>query len=137
MKRIEPGVGRLLQLRKRAELGRLRGAGFRAGRLEATLQAVVGERALVRRTCLLVDADDAVRARRDTVPATVADVLLDEDGVELGADDGVGGAHLHAARVLAVLADVRHHQKGGSVARAGPALPYAFVQLYVTPILRL
>src|SRR4029079_2438256 len=58
----------------------------------------------------LVESDDAVRAGRDAIAAAVANVLLDEHGVELGTDDGVRRTDLEAAGLLAVLADVGHHQ---------------------------
>src|SRR5207244_2814392 len=71
---------------------------------------VVAEGALLRGSGVAVEADDAVGAGRDAVAAPVADILLDEDGVELGTHDGVGGADFQAAGVGAVLADVRHHR---------------------------
>src|SRR5207249_2821631 len=74
--------------------------------------AVVTKRALVRGPGLLVEPDDAVRAGRDAVTASVAHVLLDEDRVVLGAHDRVRGTDLETARVLTVLADVAHHQPG-------------------------
>src|SRR5205823_813730 len=136
--RVEGGQARvrsLLQLRQRPELDRLGRTGFGTGRLHAALQAVVAHGALVRRAGRLVHADHAVRAGRDAVAAAVADVLLDEDRVELGADDGAGRANLHAARVLAVLADVGHHQPSRPVARAGRAVWNLVVELHVPPVL--
>src|SRR5207248_10385210 len=73
------------------------------------LQAVVAKGALPRDT-LLVHRDDAERAPRNAVAAAVADVLLDIDRVVLGPSDRACWAHLEAARLDAVLADVRHHQ---------------------------
>src|SRR5688500_13806212 len=57
-----------------------------------------------------VDLDDAERTRRDAVAATVAGVRLDHDRVELGPDDGCGGAHCEAAGLDEVPADVAQHQ---------------------------
>src|SRR5205823_9987847 len=48
--------------------------------------------------------------RRDAVAAAVADVVLDHDGAELGAEDRARRADVEAARVRAVLAHVRAHQ---------------------------
>src|SRR5207245_10815227 len=87
---------------------------FRARRLEAALQAVVAERALLRDALFLVEADDPVGAGRDAVAAAVADVVLNVHGVVLGPHQGIRRTHFHAARVLTVLADVAHRQ---------PALP--------------
>src|SRR5207302_7360891 len=44
--------------------------------------------------------------------APIADVLLDEDGVELGPDNGVSRTDFQTAGVRAVLANVRHHRPG-------------------------
>src|SRR5439155_25553539 len=131
----QPYVRLLLELRQRPELDRLGRARFRASRLESTPQAVVAQRALVSGARLSVHADYAVRTRRDAVAAAVAHVLLDEDGVELGADDGAGRTDLHAAGLLAVLADVRHHQPGGAVARGRGLIGHVLDELDVAPVL--
>ena len=89
-----------------AELNRLRRTGGRARRLQAGLLAVVAERALERPSVVGPPIDDAERAGDDAVAAAVADVGLDEDAAELGADDRSGRARFEAAGVLAVLADV-------------------------------
>src|SRR5262249_40949135 len=83
------------------------------------LEPVVAEGALVGGARPLTEADHPVGAGRDAVPAAVAGLLLDEDCVELGADDRVCWADLQAGRVLAVLADVRHHEPGLTVADCG------------------
>ena len=44
------------------------------------------------------------------VAAAIADVLLDVDRIVLGLDDRVGRTDFHAARVRAMLADVRHQE---------------------------
>src|SRR5205823_10802259 len=56
--------------------------------------------------------DHGIGTRRDAVAATVANVLLNVDGVELGANDGVGWADLETTGVRTVLADVGHHRPG-------------------------
>src|SRR5256885_2363501 len=78
----EPIVGELVQVHDVAELDRLGRAGFGAGRLQATLKAVVTEGAFLCHTLLLIEADHPVRARRDAVAAAVAHVLLDVNRVE-------------------------------------------------------
>src|SRR5207245_4225979 len=54
--------------------------------------------------------EDAERARGDAVAAAVADVLLDDDRAELGAEERSGRADVEARGVRAVLADVGRHQ---------------------------
>src|SRR2546429_3718536 len=98
------------QLGDRPELDRVRGARLRARGLEADLEPVVAERALLGRARYRIDVDHAERTRGDAGPTSVADVGLDHDGVELGADDRAGRAHLQASRLDAVLAHVAHHQ---------------------------
>ena len=56
------------------------------------------------------------RARRHAVAAAVADVLLDDDGAELGPEQRPGRADLEAGGVGAVLAHVRGHQPAEAVA---------------------
>src|SRR4030095_11477871 len=94
------------------------------------LCAVVAERAVRSEPGFLVVPDDVVRARRDTVAAPIADVVLDVDGVELRPDDRVGRADFHAARERAVLADVAHHAPGDGPLRRAP-----FDELDVAPVL--
>ncbi len=54
------------------------------------------------------------------VAAAVADVVLDDDGAELGTDQRTGWADVEAGGVRAVLADVRRHQPAQlAVARVG------------------
>src|SRR5689334_9317762 len=98
------------QLGDRPELDRVGRAGFGARRLEANLEPVVTQGALLRRARHRVDVDHAERAGGDTRPAAVADVGLDHHRVELGANDGAGGTHLEAPGLDAVLAHVAHHQ---------------------------
>src|SRR4029077_6575048 len=102
----------LAHLVERAEFDRLRRTRGGAGRFEIVLERVVGEGALWRGAGVVVEADDAVGARRDAVAAAIADVLLDEDRVELRTDDGVRGADFQAAGVGTVFANVRHHRPG-------------------------
>src|SRR5262249_31805921 len=54
--------------------------------------------------------ENAERARRDAVAAAVTDVLLHDDGAELGSEERAGRAGVEAPGVRAVLADVRLHE---------------------------
>src|SRR5687767_8045012 len=100
----------LPQLVQRAELNRCGRARLRArGRLSVQ-QAVVAERALPHPTVALALVDDAERAGGHAVAAAIADVLLHDDGAELGAEQRPGGAHLQAACPRAVLAHVGGHE---------------------------
>src|SRR6266704_6118606 len=138
---VEPGVDALrlelldallgpsAQLDDRPELDRVGRARLGARRLEPDAHAVVAERAFLRRARHGVHVDDAERAGGDTGPAAVAHVRLDDDRVELGADDGAGRAHLEATGLDAVLADVAHHQPAAVV---GPL--ELLDELYVAPV---
>src|SRR6266540_1106358 len=132
---VQALTGSRPQLVDRAELDRLGRAGLGAGRFHPALEPVVAQRALLRDTFVGVHLDHAVRAGRDAVAAAVADVRLDEDGVELGLDDRPGRADLHAAGVLAVLADVGHHEPGFSLARARGLVRHVVDELHVPPVL--
>src|SRR5215467_7376089 len=127
---VQSRTGDVLHRAQIAELDRLRRARLGAGRHQVGLQPVVAERALPGQAARLVEADDVIRAGRDAVAAAVADARLDIDGVELGPDDRVRGAHFHAARLRAVLADVAHHVPGHTALGGG-----ALVELDVTPVL--
>src|SRR5215510_9792117 len=127
---VHARAGDLLHGRELAELDRLGRARLGARRRQVGLQPVVAEGALAGQAARLVETDDVVRAGRDAVAAAVADARLDIDGVELRPDDGVGRAHLHAARQRAVLADVAHHAPGDAALGGGP-----LVELDVAPVL--
>ena len=105
----------------------VRRAGLGAGRRLVLDEPVVAERALlgdagdgffsgaltvapVWCTSRRAPLDDAERAPRHAVAAAVADVVLHHHGAELGAEQRTGRAHVQAAGVGAVLADVRRHQ---------------------------
>src|SRR5262249_34332325 len=101
----------------KAELDGLGRAGFRAGRPEAVVDAVVAERALLRGAGLLVERDHAERARRHAIAATVADVLVDVDRAVLGPVDRARRTGVEAAGLGAMLADVGHEQPRQVAAR--------------------
>src|SRR5438093_11294199 len=127
---VQARAGDLLHRGQIAELDRLGRARLGARGRQVGLQPVVAEGALAGQPAGLVEADDVVRTGRDAVAAAVAHVRLDVDGVELRPDDGVGRAHLHAARQRAVLADVAHHAPGDAALGGGP-----LVELHVAPVL--
>jgi hypothetical protein len=91
-------VGPGLQLVELPELDRLGRAGVRAGRFQVVPEPVVAERALPRPAVVLAPVDDPERAGGHAVPAAVADVRLDHDRAELGAEQGAGRADLEAGR---------------------------------------
>src|SRR5690606_19325293 len=118
---LDPVPGPAVQLLQSAELDGLCRAGFGAGRLQPALKSVVAERALLRRALVLVDIDHAEGAGGHAIAAAVADVLLDDHGIELGAEQRAGRAGLQAGRRVAVLADVAHHQPATLVLPLGRA----------------
>src|SRR5436309_3388281 len=103
------------QLADGAELDRVGRTGFRAGGLEPDAHAVVTERALLRRARDHVHIDDAKGTAGDAGAAAVAHIRLDYHGVELGADDRAGRAHLDTAGLDAMLAHVAHHEPAAVV----------------------
>src|SRR5205085_2542459 len=132
---LEPLVRAVAELVDLAELDRVGRAGLRARGLVAALQPVVAERALPDAAVLLLAeeregerrvrgrarqvalVEHAERARGDAVAAAVADVLLHDDGVVLGAEERAGRADVEAGGVGAVLADVAGHQPAQRILR--------------------
>src|SRR5881296_907421 len=107
------------QLVAEPELDGLGRTGLGARGAKAVVDAVVAERALPGGPGVLVEADDAERARRHAVATPVAGVLVDVDRAELRPVDGAGGARVQTSRVSAVLADVGHQQPREVTTRAG------------------
>src|SRR5205085_12121990 len=114
----EPLLAPLPQLVERPELDRVGRAGLCAGRLVAALQPVVAERALpdasvllapeegrrrIRRRRQMPLVEHAERTGRHAVPAPVADVLLDDDRVELRPEERTGRADVQTRGMRAVL----------------------------------
>ena len=97
------------------------GTGLGAGGFLAGAEPVVAHGALERPAVVGALLDDAVRAGRHAVAAAVADVLLDDDGAELGAEQRSGRADVEAGGVRAVLAHVRGHQPAQLAASVGLA----------------
>src|SRR5205807_4789326 len=114
----DPGAAALGELVERSEGDRPGGARTDARRLLVDLEAVVAERALVGAVVDVGAGDHPERAGADAVAAAVADVVLHEHGAELGAHDGAGRADVHAAGVLAVLADVGDEEPSVLAVRA-------------------
>src|SRR6201996_6325976 len=83
---------------------------------EAILLAVITQCALVGATILFVAADHSERAANNAVCAAVADVLLHVNIAELVVDECAGRADLHTRCVLAVFANIAHHQPASDVA---------------------
>src|SRR2546429_3647909 len=107
--------GTLRELREGAELDRCGRARLGAGWRHCVLEGFVAGGAFMPRPRLELAVlgcavDDPEGTGRHAETTAVADVLLDVDGVELGPDQGAGGAGLEASRVGAMLADVGHHQ---------------------------
>src|SRR3546814_6126778 len=75
---------------------------------------LVAERALMRLAVELIHGHDAEGAGRYAIAAAVADVLLHDHGVELGAENRAGRAGFQTGRGVAVLAHVAHHQPARS-----------------------
>ena len=93
-----------------AELDRVGGARLRARRLHVVEEPVVAEGALPDPAIVLALVQDAERTGDDAVAASVADVLLHHDRAELGPEERPGRAHVKAAGLGAVLADVGAHE---------------------------
>src|SRR3569623_1022012 len=118
----------LAQHRNRAELNRVRGTCLGARRLQSDTDAIVAERAFLRRVGHVIDVDHAERARTNAVAAAVARIGLDDDSVELRADDRARGTHLETRRLHAMLAHIAHHEPAPLV-----RLGKLFDELHVPP----
>src|SRR5579871_1243448 len=105
----------LVQIAKQDGLG---WTGFRAGRLHAILLAVIAKRAFPGPAIFSVKINHAKGARRDAIAAAVADVRLNIDIAKFVADNRAGGAGIHTAGMLAMLAYIAHHQPAIAVHEA-------------------
>src|ERR1700742_379222 len=83
---------------------------------EAILLAVITQCALVGATILFVAADHSEWAANNAICAAVADVLLHVDIAELVVDERAGRTDLHARCMLAVFANIAHHEPAPDVA---------------------
>src|SRR5580658_2178176 len=113
-----------------SKLDRFRRAGFRAGGLHAALQPVVTESAFLSCVRDWIDVNYAKGTGADTVPAAVAGIRLDDNGIELSADNGARGADLKAGGADAVLANIAHQQPTPVLAAFGELLD----ELDVAPV---
>src|SRR4051812_14074705 len=102
MQLLDARLGGLLQFPYRAETNRVGRARLRARRFHPRLKPVIAQGALLRDVGYIVNADHSERARADAGPAAVAGVGLDHHRIELGADNGAGGADLETRRIDAV-----------------------------------
>src|SRR5699024_12416162 len=55
------------------------------------------------------------RRSSDLGAAAIADIILDHDGAKFGTEQGTSRAHIQAASIGAVLADIRRHQPTESI----------------------
>ena len=110
MKFLHTFAGLLAKLVDRAEVDGLGWTCLGAGRLKTVALAVIAERAFVRMTAHVAASDDAERAGRHAARATVADVSLNVNVLELILNDGAGRTSLMARGCKAMLAMVAHHE---------------------------
>src|SRR5512143_693683 len=138
---VRPAVAQALELRQAfvggapefgdlSERNRPRRASLRAGGPQPVVNAVVAQRALVDRARGIAQGDHTVGAGRDAILAADADVLLDDDVSQVGADDGAGGAGVQAAGVVAMLARIARKIPS----RAGAILAELLDEADVPPI---
>jgi hypothetical protein len=113
---LHTGLGALAELDQVSELDRLGWAGLNPGRLPIVLEPVIAQGALPGSPVVLATLDDPKRAGGDAVAGAVADILLDDDGAELGAEQASGRTDLKAGGIGAVFADVGGHQPADTVA---------------------
>src|SRR5437868_3761798 len=99
---------KLLHFTKLDGIGR---AYFSAGRHEAIFHTVIAQRAFMRLVIALIVTSNHPKGTGDnTVAASIADILLHIDCVELRADNRARWARLLTGRVSAVLAHIALHQ---------------------------
>src|SRR5208337_428446 len=82
-----------------------------AGRLQPFGDAVIAPGALVRDVLLRVEEARAIRASLDAVLAADTIGVVDEDYTVLGLKRRASGAHLHAGRMRAVVAQLGHEER--------------------------
>src|SRR5690348_281828 len=110
MQRVDPLPRFGIELVELTELDRIGRTRLRTRGLEAAFHAVVAQRALVGLAVFEAEIDDAERTRGNAVTAAVADVVLHDDGIELGAENRARRTRFETRRVAAMLADVAHHE---------------------------
>jgi len=115
-------LGAVVQFADFTELDRVGRTRFGAGGFEPALQPIVAQGAFMRLAVLQTDIDNAKRASRHAITAAIANVLLNDDSVELGAEKRPGRASFETRGRRAMLADIAHHQpialEGGHFGRA-------------------
>src|SRR5215472_3320028 len=84
-----------------------------------------------------VDIDHSERTSRHAISAAVADVLLDDHGIEFGLEQRASRAGFETGSVVAVLAHVAHHQPAALewriAAVADTPGPRALDEIHMTP----
>ena len=113
-------IARVLQIRELARAGR---TGLAARRLQPLRDAVVAERALVRRVGPRIDVAAAVGTGLHAVAAPEAVVLVDQHDAVVGLEGGADRADLRARRVDAVIAHLRHEERLALAVRVGLGKP--------------
>jgi len=113
-------------------LGRAR---LRARRLHVVLQTIVTHGTFVNRARVVVESNCPIWAGPNTIPASIAHVLLNEHCVEFSLDNGLCRAYFKAAGVRAMLAYVGHHQPRVSVSNRHRLVGHALNEFHVSPIL--
>src|ERR1700733_339475 len=122
MQLLHSRLGFGVKLPDGSKLDRFRRAGFGAGRLQAALQPVVTEGAFLSCVRDWIDVNHTKGAGPDTVPAAVAGIRLDDNGIELSADNRTRGADLEAPGVDAVLANIAHQEPAAVLPAFGELL---------------
>ncbi len=97
-------MDRILRVLQIGKLPRASGTGFATRRGEALGDAVIAERALVRRLRLGIEEAAAVGAGLDAVAAAEAVLLVDQHDAIWGDEGGAHRADLGAGRICAVIA---------------------------------
>ena len=110
VKLLHTFAGLLAKLVDRAEVDGLGWTCLGAGRLQTVALAIIAERAFVGMAAHFAARDDAERAGRYAARATVADVSLYINVLELILNNGARRASLVARGRKAMLAMVAHHE---------------------------
>ena len=105
------------------KLNGLRWAYFGAGGSQSNFLPVVAEGAFEGATVLRISLHHSEGARHYAVRAAVADIGLDEDAAELGANDCAGRASLQASGNFAMLAHVRRETPRRNLSGMVPPIP--------------
>jgi hypothetical protein len=89
----------------------------------------------VNRARVVVESYRPVGASPNTIPASIAHILLNEHGVEFSLDNSMCRAHFKTAGMGAMLAYVGHHQPRVPIANGHRLVGHALNEFHVPPIL--